>query len=201
MGSIRLYGSTSGYLELQAPAVAPDSVLTLPSDSLQPGLVHLHTETFSAVSSVDISSCFTSTYDNYTIVYDLEGSTNADLTMQLRNAGSNITAANYQWVTTGYDNGGNSRDGYATGQTSWGIGRVTSASLGTIGTVNIYNPLDSRNPHHTLLTFYYNSNFGTTILRTYGLRYGADQAHDGFSLAASTGTMTGSIRIYGYRNN
>ena len=164
------------------------------------GLDLITTESPSAQSIVNISACFTSAYDNYLIVYDLAGSTNADLTMQLRNSGSNITAANYQWIATGYDNGGNSRDGYATGQTSWNLGRVTSASVGTLGTVNIYNPLVSRNPHHTLLTFYYNNTTGTTILRTYGLRYGADQAHDGFSLAASTGTMTGTIRIYGYKD-
>lgn len=52
MGSIRLYGATSGYLELQAPDVAPDATLTLPSDSVQPGLVHLHTETFRDRKSV-----------------------------------------------------------------------------------------------------------------------------------------------------
>jgi len=31
MGSVRLYGATSGYLELQAPDVAPDAALVLPS--------------------------------------------------------------------------------------------------------------------------------------------------------------------------
>ena len=31
MGNVRLYGSTSGYTELAAPAVAPDGVLTLPA--------------------------------------------------------------------------------------------------------------------------------------------------------------------------
>ena len=31
MGSVRLYGATSGYLELQAPDVSPDAALVLPS--------------------------------------------------------------------------------------------------------------------------------------------------------------------------
>jgi hypothetical protein len=31
MSKVRLYGSTSGYIELAAPAVAPDSTLTLPA--------------------------------------------------------------------------------------------------------------------------------------------------------------------------
>jgi hypothetical protein len=31
MGSVRLYGATSGYVELQAPDVAPDAALVLPS--------------------------------------------------------------------------------------------------------------------------------------------------------------------------
>ena len=31
MGSVRLYGATSGYLELQAPDVGPDAALVLPS--------------------------------------------------------------------------------------------------------------------------------------------------------------------------
>ena len=50
---IRLYGSTSGYVELEAPAVAPDGVLTLPATTgAFGGLVAVNsvvkTDTFSA---------------------------------------------------------------------------------------------------------------------------------------------------------
>ena len=56
MSKIRLYGSTSGYVELQAPAVAPDGVLTLPTGTGGFGktlqvVETVKTDTFSTASS------------------------------------------------------------------------------------------------------------------------------------------------------
>ena len=60
MSKVRLYGSTSGYIELAAPAVAPDSTLTLPPtfSGIGTNVVQtLKTDTFSAsVASGAISA-------------------------------------------------------------------------------------------------------------------------------------------------
>lgn len=57
MSKVRLYGSTSGYVELAAPAVAPDSTLTLPALAGGFGKVgqvvqSVKTDTFSASLAV-----------------------------------------------------------------------------------------------------------------------------------------------------
>ena len=86
-GTIRLNGSSSGYVELTAPAVAGSTSLELPLDSLQPGMVHLHTETFSASSSVSIDNVFSSTYDDYRVMMRYSARVSSDLYLRYRSGG------------------------------------------------------------------------------------------------------------------
>ena len=60
---IRLYGSTSGYVELAAPAVSPDAVITLP-----PTLAGIGTNVVQATKTDTFSTASTS----YTLVTGLE---------------------------------------------------------------------------------------------------------------------------------
>jgi hypothetical protein len=70
MSKIRLYGSTSGYVELAAPAVADDGTLTLPTAADGFGPAGIGSNVVQAVKT----DTFTTTSDTYTTVTGLSTS-------------------------------------------------------------------------------------------------------------------------------
>jgi hypothetical protein len=154
------------------------------------------TENFSAVSEVLFTSRFTSVYRNYFfIISSLSASVNnGNLLLQLRNATSNQTSANYQrqfltvqsTTVTGAQ---------ATNQTS--IRVCASETLGRIAKCYIFDPLGNSNT-----SFQADSNRVGTTNQTIGFSYGnynANYSADGFRLFPESGTITGTISLYGIK--
>ena len=194
MGSVRLYGATSGYLELQAPDVAPDSTLVLPSDSVQPGLVHLHTETFSGVSSVSIDDVFSSTYDSYHLIFAGSGTTSTQINIYLTSNGVSAGGA------TDYENQQIQAQGSTLSAANFTEdsfrGPRIAAEMG-VAEITI---------HYPAATSYTFQQCFTTRQRDemMNLRGGIHLqavSYDGVKFALYSGSMTGSLSIYGYRNN
>jgi len=154
------------------------------------GLVLVKTQTIgSGVSSVTVTDAFSSTFDNYRIVMaNMDASTIAALQLQL---GSNTTG--YYGVIESWS--------YVTGVTQTLVnngGPMTVAQTHTA--FDSYAAIELQNPNGSGRT-------GITA-HSGGLRgvimIGEDTAggsHTAFTLAMSTGTMTGGkIRVYGYNN-
>jgi len=197
MGSVRLYGATSGYLELQAPDVAPDSTLVLPSDSLQPGLVHLHTESFSAVSSVSVDDVFSSTYDNYRIAISASSSGSTTIGLRFRSSGTDTSSGYATERIYGYD--ANMGAQYISNTQLWLTGNDI-ANEPALMSIDLANPYLAQ---HTLASNFATGSNSTTItfvnLTTTRLRNSV--SYDGFSINSSPSTITGTLRVYGYRNS
>jgi hypothetical protein len=162
------------------------------------GLTLVATGTASAAASVTVNTCFTSTYDEYLLVVDVVGSTSAQLNLQMRNAGSTITAANYQWFRMGYNSNDATDNSRGIGDSKWLFGYVQNATVPAVATINIYDPLNSRNSVHNAFTTSINSGDSAVNVMSTGFRYATAQAFDSFVLSVSSGTMTGTIRVYGY---
>lgn len=160
------------------------------------------TLTFTGVSSVSLNGAFTSTYENYRIIVQLTGSsTNLELRARTRLAGSDDTGSNYftslYYIgTTGAAAG--STVGSAT--TSWSIFAASeSTDTNNWGFFDLVNPLSSKRKQASGMASvqnpgsvgYGNSIFHNKIVTT---------TYDGLTLLTSTGTCTGTIRIYGYKN-
>lgn len=172
---------------------------SIPSD---PGLAFVTANTFSASSAVNVNNCFTSTYDNYRIVLSLDSvSTALALLMRMRVSGVDNASANY------YFNGPSTETSSATAVT-------TARSVGLINQFNVFFAdtngsgnvsLDVYNPARAVRTMvtYMNIFQNATDMRTVALGglMSVTTAYDGFSLVPSTGTVTGSVRVYGYRNS
>jgi len=167
------------------------------SVGVTPGLTLVATGTASAAASVTVNTCFTSTYDEYLLVVDMTGSTLAQLNLQMRNAGSTITAANYQWWRMAYGNGGATDNINTSGATAWLFGFV-NATIPSVATINIYDPVNSRIANHNAYATTINGTDTAVNVISTGFRYTSAQAFDSFVLSVSAGTMTGTIRVYGY---
>jgi hypothetical protein len=194
---IRINGSTSGYVELAAPAVAGTTVLTLPTDSIQPGMVLVNTTTFSATASVSVDSCFTSTYANYVIVARTTCTSDSYARFRLRASGTDYSGAQYQNQQLSVN---------STTLTGSREADQTAFYITDIFTPPTDQQVFLASPQAAAVTTFnttYCSFAGSIITPVAKIRAGAlntTTQYDGFTYAPNAGTITGTIRIYGLRN-
>lgn len=191
---VRLNGSTSGYVELAAPAVAGTTSLELPTDSIKPGLVLVAAQSFSAVSSVSVNNCFTATYENYRVLLRCSRSTSNVIQYRLRVSGTDST--------TNYD----LRSAVAAGTNSFTTSASTVQSSGYIQGMSSSDPtwaeMELSSPAIATPTFV--SHRASSYVNDISLNllyHNVSTAYDGITIFPSAGTITGTLRVYGYRNS
>jgi len=148
--------------------------------------------TFSAVSSVSVNNCFSSTYDNYLLNILTVGSVSNYLDFRLRVAGTDATGANYNYAqvingtpTTSAGNTFTRISAQETTDSNAATAVIYRPFLAerTVGLSDGYNPIQW--------------NFSWAFAHTLTTSY------DGFTLFAEggVGTITGNVRVYGYKNS
>jgi hypothetical protein len=157
------------------------------------GLTLVHTETLSAVSSVNMDSKFTSTYVNYLVLANIEQSTANIMTFQYRSSGSTISTGykSSYWYTEYTSN-------------TWNVVSSTSAtsiwSVST-GTDRTLLKMVIGDPQTSEFTKGQVTSTDTTYNLGYNSIYPQTTSIDGLRVSCNTGTMTGTVRIYGYQNS
>lgn len=207
--TLRLNGSTSGYVEIDAPAVAGSGLLTLPTGSGTVatevfaagagGLVHINTTTFTTQSTVSINNVFTSTYDNYRILMNITAaSTGLVITSRMRVASVDNSAAIYDTMAIGLNNATafSARDPILTSFNICSTNSPVSVSI------DVYNPFLTQN---TVFQAFTGPNVEQTgVSNRMDLRANIHRtatSFDGVTFAPSSGTISGTIRIYGFKNS
>ena len=160
------------------------------------GLVYLATTALS--SSTQTNNIFTSAYQNYRIVINVDTHTGgaSNLLAQLSTGGTTYTtAANYFYV--------GQEQSYATATVAtyanpgsvayWNFARLN-------GNTPAISIIDVFNPQSTLQTFFKNQFVDTGYSGTVGGLLNVTNSFDGIRIYHGAGnTVTGSIRFYGYR--
>jgi hypothetical protein len=162
------------------------------------GLVHINTTTVSGAASLTVSNVFTSAFDNYVLNWVGNGSHGSATTMLFNISASGSPApANWarMYLTTG--------DSY--GPTRIFAGSQSSAAIGvggdalTLFDATVYRPALAS---PTGLTFLGNGRSSVSAdMYSGGANHTSSTAYDGVILSASSGNITGSLRIYGMRNS
>ena len=151
---------------------------------------------FSGSSTISVNGCFSSTYDNYRIMWNGLGSSAGLLLMRMRSAGTDRTAADYAWWRNWYGSPGTGNGGVY-GDTSMTVASVDVAYNGM--SLDLFAPYLARYTTYTAQATQQGASY------IYGITLAgnstAASSFDGFSLVASAGTMTGSLQIYGYRKS
>jgi len=156
--------------------------------------IHIETQTFSAVSSVNLNSVFSSNYDDYKIVINASSATaNTDLNFRVRSGTNDVTTTTYarQYLIADNTTIIALRE---TSQTSIILGNTTLGDQSHY-TVEIGSPFLSQ----VTLVNSFNANRGGAI--TIQNRGGAHQnatSYDGFTIFAAN-NFTGRLSVYGYR--
>jgi hypothetical protein len=148
------------------------------------------------VSTVTVSSAFSSTYDNYLVLISGgSASGNCNLTLQL---GS--TTSGYYWF--GYY--GVTSSATVTGINGSNTANFSYAGIGSTNDINsittIQAPYLAKRTHISTTSSRANTASNPTINRNEGFEDSNTQ-HTAFTIAPDSGTITGgTIKVYGYKN-
>lgn len=165
------------------------------------GLTHLNTTEFTASSSILIQSIFSTTYDAYRVILDLSGaSTSLAINTRLASGASINSASNYYYGglfgrsngTTGSFNGSAAQQ--------WQFGGATNAQANLWScSFDLVNPIQSQ---RTAIIWQQTSVDGTSFYGSSVSGYhDENNQFDGIAFLASSGNVSGVVRIYGYRNS
>jgi hypothetical protein len=157
------------------------------------GLTLINTTSFSGVSSQNITGVFSAAYTNYKMFINVVGSTTVqNVLLRMLSGTTPNTAANYNRQIINFSNTtiDNQRD---TGLTSFRVSRCSSSML-TQSWSEIAQPFATENTQIWSF-FQIDTNSGWTsdanVLTV-------TTSYDGFQIFPVSGTITGSVNVYGY---
>lgn len=164
------------------------------------GLSLVTASTFTSQSSVSINNCFTSTYTNYRIVFDISNvSLWAATLFRLRASGTDTTSG-YSWAhNVAKSNATSTVYGSASGSYFVVVGANTNYP--TFGVMDICAPQLAR---YTTMNHQYMGGDNVNWLAVMGGGQLVNTTqYDGFTIYPDSGSsnLTGTVRVYGYKNS
>lgn len=150
---------------------------------------------FSGVNGIQLNGCFTSAYTNYRIMITATASAhNLNAFLRMRNAGVDTSSSIYYF--------GGSNGPSTGGTTGWSGNGANVLQWGNAAIEDTHGHIDIFRPKVTDRTGFSFQSFGYTS--TYVAIQGAGMlydfvSYDGASLYLSSGTLTGTIQVFGYR--
>ncbi len=201
----RLAVGTNGQI-LTADSTAATGLSWVSPSASTSGLTLISTTTFSGVATQSFNSVFSSTYANYLITYNIVAAdtTHRGIYLRYRASGSDTTSSyagnmgawNIEGTTQTYNEVIDS-----TTFTQLGFSSSSTAIQRLLGSAYIYNPN---------VASQYTALIGEAISEKSGAYKGGYQTYsmqtattqfDGFTLYASAGNISGTVRIYGLGNS
>jgi hypothetical protein len=160
----------------------------------QPNEVFIGSETFSAVSSVSIDDVFSADYKNYKVIFNSRSNTNDGTTFRfrVRAGGSDLTSTTYEYGRYFTGLGGSSAgvgNNNSLNETAALLGEAADY-LGYASTMNVYDPFTLS------YTKFHQIGGGETMDFSAGVVVDS-LSYDGCTFFVGTGTMTGTISVYG----
>lgn len=162
-----------------------------------PGLELITTQVIgTAVSSVQVTSCFSATYDVYRVIVGGNGTSSADADLQLR-IGSLTSGYNGGQFSTDFNSAGTVNGRSFISDSSFRFAGFCSATR-FIFNVDIINPFLAQ---RTFVSAFTNFQFTANGFGMMGGEQSTASSSTGFDIRPSSGTITGgTIRVYGYKN-
>ena len=146
-----------------------------------------------AVSSVDVTNCFSATYDNYLVSWTTTGSTGIALRLQYLTAASSLISTGYYYsgYYSSYSSPSLVSDASNNGS-SFRIGTLTASTV-CAGQSILYNPFT------TSTKFWSGSHASTGEAYSYNGYNSSTASLPSIRITTNTGTITGgTITVYGY---
>jgi len=197
----RLAVGTNGQILTADSAEATGLKWVTPATS-SAGLVKIAKTTFSGATSASFNDVFTSTYNNYRLMIQLDSTSgnNQPVEFRLRVSGTD-SSANYNSATS-YNSGTDTASAYRnlSGTDSFRLPEIDdNYSNAWYASIDMYSPQQTRNTG--FISSSYNSSLAGNACyeMTTGV-HAAATSYTGFSLVSATGNLAGTVWIYGYEN-
>jgi hypothetical protein len=160
------------------------------------GLVHIETQTFSAVSAVNFDNVFTGTFKKYKIIVNIDSSSGALINfLRFRTGGSTNASALYDGLSQPWNNTGILAPSIRNNTTSIVAGASYNyAQSGNI--IDVYQPFQTART----LVQYFSGDHPADAAMSMELgvaAFDATTSFDGFSYFLSSGTFSGNVSVYG----
>jgi hypothetical protein len=163
------------------------------------GLVHIETQTFSAVGAVNFNNVFSADYLRYKIILDAICSDNENVFLRMRASGSDDSTTNHQTQTLLASSTSITGARYSSQTNFYVCDVMDAANARTLSNIEVHNPFAAQ----FTTTFSY-GNYAiqtggnitlthfTSVLRT-------TSSYDGFTLfVGGSENITGTASVYGY---
>jgi hypothetical protein len=164
------------------------------------GMTLITAQTFTTSSAVNVNNCFSATYQNYRIVGNLTAASanNENVDLRLRVGGvDNSGATSYQRSLLRSING--TVTGAYLAVSNSLVCQTNTTVFGSFA-ADIYNPFSAA---PTKLTNNFVSGGSGTVadyLAQTACYHNVSSSFDGFSIIPASGTISGTLRVYGYQN-
>lgn len=153
---------------------------------------------FTTASTIDFSNSFSSTYDHYCLQGTLTSSADGDLNFRWRVSGSDNSSSNYNYQLADIVNA-SANNARLTGQTAGRLAATRTSSGRTSLKVELFNPFKSETKNwvghaavQVTADVYVNQITGG---------FNDNTSFTGMTIYPSSGTVSGTLRIYGYQNS
>jgi hypothetical protein len=166
------------------------------------GLTLLGTLSFTSQSSVSFNNVFSANYDSYRVVGNFNTpSTNLFTRFRLRAAGTDNTTSAYQGTKISVTTLGAVAAYGDAGATSTGLFDCEAAGNNGANysiSVDIHTPFLATRTTASMINTGISSDFKSFIG---GMIHSVDASYDGFTMFTNTGSISGTMRVYGYRKS
>jgi hypothetical protein len=192
---------------IYAPASAGGLVKIIPSGAAAGtgsySISSTGTVTFSNATVISLNECFNSTYDNYRIQLELTSGNCGGVRMRMRSGTTDISTSTYHHVFN-YSQ----MNTPANFTTNTSNASTTSMWVSDLSTNGIYShsSFDVSSPFLSLPSVVLGQNMvyqnsGASLYGIYFIGSNTNStSYSGMSLVPDSNSMTGTIRVYGYRN-
>jgi len=197
---------TASATYLNQTAYQPGLVLVRPTSVVNGTIGTNGTVTFSNAATVSLNGCFSSSYQDYKIIVSgLTSAETATLGVRLRSAGSDESSGSnfYKNHVQGVYATGTTFAYGSNGSTSWeNVFYLlnTSDNGGGVAEFDLKNPFASVTTSGFMRCYAYQADTTTRTLRNGGMSHTAQSSYDGISLIPTTSNISGTIKVYGYRD-
>jgi hypothetical protein len=167
------------------------------------GLTLIAANTFSGSSAVNVSSCFSSSYDNYLVFFKITSASAAGyMNIRMRNSGGDEASSVYYWSLMSNASSYPAYDGnYSNGaSTGWNSLYSDTTDKGVNLTYEIKNPYSSSEYTSQNYRAIYTRSGGYSAQHHGGGSMTVTTSYTGFSIIPPSGTITGGYKVYGYSN-
>jgi hypothetical protein len=177
------------------PSPTQGMALLSPASAVNGTVSALGRVTFSGQTSVSLNGLFTAQYDNYRLIGSVVMTAANLLQYNLRAAGVDNASANYAYQAI-QGSGASASAGGITGQTAAYL--INQASTNSDVDVNIIAPFLTSTTR--IVSTHFAVNGSTQAAGIIASTQGQSTSFDGLTLKTASGTMSGTLRVYGWNN-